>query len=101
MTRNEKKFILENRQYYIDDFVKYWLHYYDYVPDCEKDIREEFKAFMWDWKNIDYVDFRWPVFKTIVNEAVSIIIEKLGEKTVSYYEQDGVLIPFVEEFKQK
>lgn len=87
-----KKFILENYQYYIDNgdysgngrsnggFVQYWLHYYDYVPDCEKDIRQEFKVFMYEWKNIDYVDFRWSVFKDIVNKAVGIIIEKIEFK---------------------
>ena len=89
---NGKKFILENYQKYIDNgdysgtgetnggFVQYWLHYYDYVPDCEKDIRKEFKEFMWNWKNIDCVDFRWPIFRKIVDKAVHIIIEKIGEK---------------------
>lgn len=87
-----KKYILENYQNYIDNgdysgtgetnggFVQYWLHYYDYVPDNENDSRQEFKAFMWDWKNIDCVDFRWPIFREIVDKAVNIIIEKMEEK---------------------
>jgi len=105
---NTKKFILENYQSYIDNgdynwhgtsnggFVQYWLRNYGYVPDNENDIRREFKEFMWDWKNIDCVDFRWHVFKDIVNKAVDIIIEKIGERTISCYEQDGVLVHFVE-----
>lgn len=89
---NGKKYILENYQNYIDNgdysgtgetnggFVQYWLHYYDYVPDCDEDIQQEFKAFMWEWKNIDYVDLEWTVFQDIINKAVKIIIEKIGER---------------------
>ena len=65
-------------QKYINDFIKYWLRWYDYIP-TDKDIKEEFRHYMFEYENIK-VNYKNKVFKDTVNEIGIKLINKLCEK---------------------
>jgi hypothetical protein len=75
MTKNQIQFIQDNKKIYIKDFTEYYLKNYDYVP-TEENIKDDFKVFMEDYKNINYVDYRYSIIKEIINKCIDKILRR-------------------------
>lgn len=75
MNKNMRNFIRENKDYYVNGFIKdWWCHIQCLIS--ASDLRKEIKKYMYEYKNIDYVDFRLKEFKDILNEIVNILNER-------------------------
>ena len=73
MSNNQVNFIMQNRKTYIIGFTNYWIRYVGYIVYDYKDVVKKFKAYMYDYYNIDYIDSKLTLWKNILYESIDEI----------------------------